>query len=107
MHHEYTTRKEEIAQKRSLFMQRYPQEIPCVVFDFTTPSCEVVVGPLKGVAHLFRFEAKQTARCAGTMHLNLMRVIGDADAPRLWPFPMSVEVEKGWKAMESGVDELV
>ncbi|KAJ6470322.1 hypothetical protein C8R45DRAFT_937232 [Mycena sanguinolenta] len=95
MHHEYTTRKEEITQKRLDFMQRYPQEIPCAVFDFTTPSCEVVIGPLKGVAHLFRFEAKQTAR-----------VIGDAGAPRLWPFPISVEVEKGRKATASGAEEL-
>ncbi|KAF7372710.1 MYND-type domain-containing protein [Mycena sanguinolenta] len=109
LYHEYARRQEEIARKRLLFVERHPDEIPCTVFDFMTPGCEVVVGPLKVVGYLFRFEAEKMSRCGGTMHLNLMKVIGDADVPRLWPFPVhvkSVGVDKGRRVMESSLDEL-
>ncbi|KAF7349722.1 MYND-type domain-containing protein [Mycena sanguinolenta] len=89
----------------------FSREMPCTIFDFTISSCEIVVVPLKGLKYLgmFQCEVQQTIRCAGTMDLNLMKVIYDAGEPRVWPFPVRVrrvEVEEGQKAIEAGLDEL-
>ncbi|KAJ6474886.1 hypothetical protein C8R45DRAFT_383191 [Mycena sanguinolenta] len=111
LYREYTTRQAEIAQKRLLFLRHFPREIPCTIFDFTVSGCEIAVVPLKGLRYLgmFQSEVEQRIRSAGTMDLNLMKVIYDDGEPRVWPFPVrvrNVEVEDGQKAMVAGLDEL-
>ncbi|KAJ6455179.1 hypothetical protein C8R45DRAFT_1188328 [Mycena sanguinolenta] len=92
-YHEYTARRDEIAMTRLIRMQQYPGQIMCMLFDFTQPTCEIVVGPLEGLIRLgpFECEVEQTTRSEGRIELHLMRVQhGGQGALRVWPFPLHV-----------------
>ncbi|KAF7324232.1 MYND-type domain-containing protein [Mycena sanguinolenta] len=91
VYHEYTTRREEIAQKHLLLVKQYPSELPSTAFDFTKPNAEIVVGPLEGLRPLLEFEVEKATRSGGKTELYVAKVLyGDHGMPRVWPFLLHV-----------------
>jgi hypothetical protein len=87
VHHEYTTRQEEIARKQLLVMQENTGEVPYTLFDFAAGGCEIEVGPLEDVEPEFAFDAEQAAASGGRMQLHLLTFFeGEDEETR--PFPL-------------------
>ncbi|KAF7340509.1 hypothetical protein MSAN_02122300 [Mycena sanguinolenta] len=90
--HEYTTRRKEVSQKRLLFTQEHPDNIPCMLFDFTGPTCTIQVGSVEDLRSVFTSEVEQTTNSGGQLQLHLMSVLyGENGEPRVWPFLLRLE----------------
>ncbi|KAJ6472460.1 hypothetical protein C8R45DRAFT_936353 [Mycena sanguinolenta] len=93
--HAYTTSKqEEIAEKRLLFMEQHSNQIPYIMFDFTTGSCEIDVGPSEDLPSEFAFEIERTVRSGGQIQLHLVKVLdgthAESSVSRIWPFSLRI-----------------
>ncbi|KAJ6508153.1 hypothetical protein C8R45DRAFT_436541 [Mycena sanguinolenta] len=88
VHHEYTTRREEIAQKHLHFiMQHHPGTTALTLFDFTKGTCVVSVGAFEDLRILLNVDVARMIRCGG--QTQLMKVLdGGLAASRIWPFPL-------------------
>ncbi|KAJ6458207.1 hypothetical protein C8R45DRAFT_1183650 [Mycena sanguinolenta] len=85
-HHEYMTRRAEIAQKHLRSKQLYPSEVLCTVFDFTVGTCKVEVGRVNSsVRSRFEFEVERATESGGDIQLHLMKVM-DGVQPHMLPF---------------------
>ncbi|KAF7354778.1 MYND-type domain-containing protein [Mycena sanguinolenta] len=83
VHHEWMTRREEIAQQHLLSEQIHPSEVLCTVLDFTAG---IEVGPLdSSVRSRFEFDIDRVMRSGGRMELQLLKVM-DSRQSRMWPF---------------------
>ncbi|KAJ6479103.1 hypothetical protein C8R45DRAFT_359051 [Mycena sanguinolenta] len=90
--YEYTTRQNDVSQRRLLFAQKYPDEIHCMLLDFTVPSCNILVGSVEKLRSGFASEVEQATKSGGQVQLHFMKVLyGEHGVPRLWPFLVRLE----------------
>ncbi|KAF7378236.1 MYND-type domain-containing protein [Mycena sanguinolenta] len=93
VYHEYTTRREEIAEKQLLFIRQHPGEVPYTMFAYLRSTCEITIGSL-GNASDFEFEADRTWRSGGRIQLHLVKIlegtVGQSREFSCWPFPLRV-----------------
>ncbi|KAJ7260463.1 hypothetical protein B0H12DRAFT_373949 [Mycena haematopus] len=87
MHHQSTMRAEEIAHKHRIFIQTYPGEAPCTVFDFTTGACRVEVVAIHWFLQSQRgVDANGATSRVARIELHLMKVMQGRKSV-VWPFP--------------------
>ncbi|KAJ6586006.1 hypothetical protein B0H19DRAFT_1228164 [Mycena capillaripes] len=103
VHHEYTTRWEEIARLHLSFMHKNAGEVPYTIFHFTAGSCEIEFGALEDLGSDFDHDVERAATSDGIRQLHLMEVLdGDQEESRTWPFPLrltSPEFVQGLRAI--------
>ncbi|KAJ6483287.1 hypothetical protein C8R45DRAFT_931900 [Mycena sanguinolenta] len=87
VHHEYTTRRNEIAQTHRQLAKVYPGEVLCTTFDFTTGLCKMQVWPLEYLRSGFEFDVERAMKSDGQIELRLLKV-RDGHQFRMRPFPL-------------------
>ncbi|KAF7357102.1 MYND-type domain-containing protein [Mycena sanguinolenta] len=95
--HTHRTQQEKITQKHRLFKQKYPEEIPFIMLDFTTGTCEIHVRSSGDVPSEYVVDMERAASSGGELQLYLMKVLdgtlmesGKRQMTLIWSFPLRI-----------------
>ncbi|KAJ6456742.1 hypothetical protein C8R45DRAFT_1034197 [Mycena sanguinolenta] len=84
MHHEYTTRREEIAQKQHVFMEENNEHPRWMMFNFVTGSCEIEFIPLSS-SYIVAcpLDVERAAASLDEIQLHMIKILNKAQS-RPW-----------------------
>ncbi|KAJ6474277.1 hypothetical protein C8R45DRAFT_1160546 [Mycena sanguinolenta] len=97
MHHEYTTRGEEIEQKQHVFMEENNERALWIMFNFVGGSCEIELIPLSGsYMAAFPLDVERATVSLDEVRLHVINIM-DKFQSRLWAFHVHLKtVEVDW-----------